>query len=171
MRRENWAVMGSTAATTMFVALALFWSFGAIADAPKQPTPTIQWPKLSAPDYDVTLRTSKASYVAGEAPVVELDVVNKTSKPISVSAQVRMMSEGLNSRVSRMRSMPTTEWETSRAITVGGQQTETLTVSIEKTISSGKTTYFTVKVGNQSISTQPFAVPLPMKQPAPKIQQ
>lgn len=158
MGKRDLAMVACAAAATMTITLAVFWSFGAVADAPQPEAPTIQWPKLTNAEYEITLRTSKPSYGADEAPVVELDVANKTCNPVTVSAKLRMMVRPQPAAISRMEVIASPDWETSRTVTVDSMRTTTVSVPTEKKVANGGEVFFTLTVGTESVNTQPYVV-------------
>ena len=131
MKLRNVLTMLGTAAATAVLTLALLAPRGDSAQAGPAVQPVIAQPQLASHGCTFSLKTDKASYEAGEKPVVEVAASNPTDKPVTASVWVSVTATRPTTPMSRMLSIPRVLWTHEYAFTLEADGTKSLTADCE----------------------------------------
>jgi len=124
--RSVLTVLGTAAVTAaLTVFLAAPWVEG-VAQAGPTVKPVIARPQLTSQGCTFTLKTDKASYEAGESPVIEVTAVNPTNKPVSATVWVTISATSPMSPMSRMLPRPSTLWSQEFAFSLKADETKSM---------------------------------------------
>jgi len=129
MKMKDLVTITTTAITTAALTVVLFLVHSLEAGSDANPlAPTIAKPKLIANEVEMALTPSEGrSFKAGDQPAFELQAINTSDKPASVSIRLAMAASAPASLMSRVLNVPAVFWQQDRALTLGPKETRIFT--------------------------------------------
>jgi hypothetical protein len=167
MRVQNvLGVLGVAMATMVFTLMLLGpWNVGISKEA-KGITPRIARPTFTSHGCEFTLKTGKPAYKPGESPLVEVTVVNPTSKAVEATVWVSMLSAEVPSRLSRVLTVPRPAW--SKPWCVSLKPGETKTTRLTSAVKLAADQDVTITIGDKEQTIMVKELPVRRNEPLKK---
>jgi hypothetical protein len=153
MRRNDVAVIVVTAIVAMAATVAAHVSMsGAFADG-ERPQPGGAAPVLQVGGVVLSLAPEKAVYAAGEKPVVLLTAANTEGVSAEVTVDIRMTSETLASRMSRVAlpARPSMNWSHVQVVSLLPNETKTVRIEAGAALAAGSAASFSMTCGGKTV--------------------
>ena len=151
MKRNDITAILVVAAATMAFSLVTMGPdrVGAVDEA-ADVTPVVVQPKLEADGCVFTVKTEKASYAAGEKPVLLVTATNPTDQPVDARVWLMVQSQSPSSPMSRVISIPEMLWSEECPIPLAAGETKTIRIETEAALPAGKTV--SIAISNQEVT-------------------
>jgi hypothetical protein len=139
MKLQNVTTVLGAAGVTVAVTLALaaLWDGGSAQAGPAVKL-VIAQPQLTSQGCTFVLKTDRASYEAGQSPVIEVTATNPTDKTVSSSVWVTVTGTSPLSRRSRMLPMPSTLWSHEYVFSLAPGESKPLSATCEAKLPAGQ---------------------------------
>ena len=159
MKIRDVMVMAGAAVMTTGMAMALWPTMpAALANGEDKP----RLPALEVQGVTVMIQTDKASYEAGDRPVVKVTARNPSDKPADVDATVVMTTTAPASPFARMLPRPTKVWSRECKVALAPNETRTFELQADVAVAAKKVVSFTLESRGKMVRVTP-SMPLPAK--------
>jgi hypothetical protein len=148
-----------TAVATVAVTLALASPWDSSAQAGPAIKLSIAQPKLTSQGCTFVLTTDRASYEAGESPVIEVTATNPTDKPVDASVWVTVTGTSPLSRRSRMLTLPSTLWSHQYTFSLKPGESKPLSAKCEAKLPAGQDVRIILGDNKANVLATDLAVP------------
>lgn len=159
MNTKSMLTTAAWATGTMMLTLALLWpGYLEAVNEGKDARAPIANPKLEVSGVQLTLVTEKDRvYKAGDKPVLTLQAVNTTDKPVRLEVKSGMTATAPQSKMSRMAVRPVPLWNVKREVEVMPLATATVLLETDKPLPAGKEMTLTLQCSGKAIRAMTFA--------------